>query len=381
MWCRVFFIAVVLFALCGCGKHEVTVSAPKEQGACAVSSLLERDESTVLPPACETAAPLQMPIGWKWVESSAEEEDPKYANFLIAKDRYRETAYTWEKWRLVDVSDQERQLSHVRIEYDGVLQFLTTGCSGYAFEFFDSEDFLKLDEGPEETRPPVEPSALTWQVNGRASNLVVEDLTGTGGATLVLLEWTGGNHVYRQITFIHLRSDGNHRRFGPYDTAMEVTWCERLNGETIFHLSDGDWQGWKSCMCGSPYPVVRVSFQGGFLHSCNGAISPEELQKHELNLCQQLREQELIEGDLHLDLFARDLVLDLVYHGQIDDAKRLLMEYWSLIDRAKVTSDERNARVQKYWSDVIRTTCSSSLFKLLNEEFPKLEDEYYDLTD
>jgi hypothetical protein len=341
------------------------------------------DRSEPVPLAMSTvtrtqAAPLQLPAEWTAPAFMSEFDDPKTAPYWRAPDRYSEIVRTWDRYRLVEVVDQECKYSHVRVEFDGILQFLTRGCSGYGLRFYDSEDFYLDGDGPETHRPPQQADAETWRIAGRASDLIVEDLTGTGGATLILQEWTGGNHVYRQTTFLHLGSDGRVETFGPFRTAMYVTYSRKLQEDIVFTLHDGDWYGWDSCMAGSPSPEVNVSLKGGTLHSCNGPLPAAQLAGQMTSLRVSLPEAETSDCDLHLDYRARDLVLSLVYHGQLDEAKRALKEFWTTI------ADESDAAAsliepEKYWATVIRMTRASSLFDLLEREFPQIEDEYWAL--
>lgn len=371
---RLFTMMLMMATLGGCGGYEGEArigSTPRPS----IDIAPEKGPSQSAPVSANTPGPLPFPVDQVGTAEAEPIAEPEARPYWCAKNRYRESVYVWERWQLREVLDSDRTYSHVRIEFDGVLQFLSTGSSGYALSFFDSEDFAVNEGGGERHRPPMQVDAPTWQLNGAPSDLVVEDLTGTGGATLVLLEWTGGNQVFRQVSFLHLQEDGHVRVFGPFSTAMEIMRSERVGDQTTFVLHDGSWMGWYSCQAGSAHPEVRVTLAGGKLRSCNSQRNLADLLQQEQRLKELAREQEQSENDLRLYLFARDVVLDLVYCGQLDQAKRVLREHWVLMD----ISEYAESRCAQYWSDIITATRSSSLFRLLDEEFPQIEDEYYAL--
>ncbi|MCQ3948435.1 MAG: hypothetical protein DPW14_01285 [Planctomycetes bacterium] len=255
----------------------------------------------------------------------------------------------------MEVQDSERRYSHVRIEFDGVLQFLSTGSSGYALAFFDSDDFAGSHF--EDDVPPANDDTPVWLNEfGKRTNLVVEDLTGSQGATLLLQESTGGNHVFRITTFIHLTPGGDIATHGPFRTSMEATHSVRSNEEVVFDMNDNCWQGWGCCEAASAHPVVRVSLKGGIAHSCNGPLSTSEVAAIV---------QAVMDDPDHADILFRMGVLDLVYHGQIEEAQRFVRETPLLSD-----FPERAA----WWSDLIRNLRTSTFYNLLEKEFPQLKE-------
>lgn len=289
------------------------------------------------------------------LNSAHEPVDEKEENWCVRKDRYANVEYHWGKWKLLEVQDSERRYSHVRIEFDGVLQFLSTGSSGYALAFFDSDDFAGSHF--EDDVPPANDDTPVWLNEfGKRTNLVVEDLTGSQGATLLLQESTGGNHVFRITTFIHLTPGGDIATHGPFGTSMEATHSVRSNEDVVFDMNDNCWQGWGCCEAASAHPVVRVSLKGGIAHSCNGPLSTSEVAAIE---------QAVIDDPDHADILFRMGVLDLVYHGQIDDARRLVRETPLMSD-----FPERAA----WWSDLIRNLRTSTFYNLLEKEFPQLKE-------
>lgn len=375
MTLRLFVMLVVTVTLGGCGGYEGEARIGSPLPPATPDTVLEQGPSQSALMGTEAAGPLPFPAELVQATKAKPLADPEEPPYWSAKDRYRESVYVWERWQLREVRDSEHEYSHVRIEFDGVLQFLSTGCSGFALSFFDSEDFAANDGGGERQLPPMHAGAQVWLLNGAPSELVVEDLTGTGGATLVLLEWTGGNQVFRQVSFLHLQDDGRVRVFGPFNTAKEVMRSERVGDQTTFVLHDGAWMGWHSCQAGSAHPEVRVTLDGGKLRSCNSLRKPAEILAQVQSLMEAAREQEQSEHDLKLYFYARDVVLDLVYCGQLDAAKRVLREHWMLID----SGEEAETRRAQYWSELITTTRRSSLYRLLEEEFPQIDDEYYAL--
>lgn len=299
-----------------------------------------------------------LPVDRKETARSADAEeffDEKEANPSIRKTRYSFVEYHWGRWKLLEAHDSERRYSHVRIEFDGVLQFLSTGMSGYMLRFFDSDDFA--GEHFEDSIPPVSDQMPAWLNRcGKRANLVVEDLTGSNGATLVLHECTGGNHVFRITTFIHLTPAGGIASWGPYQTSMEPTHAVKGHDDVVFEMNDSCWQGWNSCQSSSAHPIVRVSLRGGNAHSCNGHLSESEISAI----------FSLVDDDPdHADILFRMGVLDLIYHGHIDRAQRFVRETQLLPDF--------HARAA-WWKDLIRQFRRSDFYDMLEKDFPQLKD-------
>lgn len=338
-------------------RPPVSVQTKQSSTSIATSRLVGRPASSSPFTAADVAASVA-PVG---IERSAdspgaiEPSDEKEDNRFILKTRYSTAEYHWGKWKLLEVQDSERRYSHVRIEFDGVLQFLSTGSSGYALAFFDSDDFAGSHF--EDDVPPANDDTPVWLNEfGKRTNLVVEDLTGSQGATLLLQESTGGNHVFRITTFFHLTPGGDIATHGPFRTSMEATHSVRSNEEVVFDMNDNCWQGWGCCEAASAHPVVRVSLKGGIAHSCNGPLSTSEVAAIV---------QAVIDDPDHADILFRMGVLDLVYHGQIEEAQRFVRETPLLSD-----FPERAA----WWSDLIRNLRTSTFYNLLEKEFPQLKE-------
>ncbi len=297
--------------------------------------------------------------------TAAEEAfDENVDNQFIRKSRYSTTQFNWDKWKLREVHDSEHRYSHVCIEFDGVLQFLSTGESGYAMGFFDSDDFAGTD--PEWNAPSQNDVTPVWMdEGGKRTSLVVEDLTGGQGATLVLMEWTGGNHVYRITTFIHLTPDGAISTYGPFRTSMEVTRSIRTEDGVVFEMNDNCWQGWNCSQAGSAHPVVRFSLKGGKPHTCNGSLSNTEIATLTASMSSD---------DHHADILNFMGVLELVYHGQLDEAQRLVREAQGPIGGCGWPVDVDFASRAEWWRDLIRQLRRSTFYDLLEKEFTQLKE-------
>lgn len=297
--------------------------------------------------------------------TAAEEAfDEKVDNQFVRQSRYSTNQFNWGKWKMREVHDSEHRYSHVCIEFDGVLQFLSTGESGHAMGFFDSDDFA--GDGPEWNAPPQNDLTLVWtDEGGKRTSLVVEDLTGGQGATLVLMEWTGGNHVYRVTTFIHLTPDGAISTYGPFRTSMEVTLSIRTEDGVVFEMNDNCWQGWNCSQAGSAHPVARVSLKGGKVHTCNGPLSNSEITTLMTSMSSD---------DNHADILSFMDLLELVYHGQLDEAQRFVREAQGSIGAYGWPEGADFATRAKWWRDLIRQLRTSTFYDLLEQEFPQLKE-------
>lgn len=290
--------------------------------------------------------------------------DEKEDNGRIRKTRYSNVEYQWGKWKLLDVHDSEHRYSHVRIEFDGVLQFLSTGFSGYTLGFFDSDDFA--GENFEDSAPPPSDQTRVWlSAKGERTNLVVEDLTGSSGATLVLHENTGGNHVFRITTFIHLTVGGEIVMYGPYRTSMEPTHSVKGEDDVVFEMNDNCWQGWNSCQAGSAHPVIRLSLKGGTVHSCNGQLSTSEVS---------MIMASMTDDSNHADICSFMALLELIYHGRINEAHRYVRESPGPIGGCCWPEVADFPARAAWWRDLIRQLRTSTFYDLLEKEFPQLKD-------
>lgn len=270
--------------------------------------------------------------------------------------------YSHGPWKLTSFLDPGRELSHLKIAHHGVVVWefggLQTQANGtregtFWVSFHTSNCLPETSGGHPE-------GAKHWKLpDGSDSELVVEDVSGRGGLSVIAFEWTGGAHAAFNYWVLDLRADGRVTcvNFWPLGNSVLTVSRSAVGEPVVFGALDNTFAYWNCCFASSPFPPIRLTWCRDRWQVANQALSQEEVAA--LLATGKLRAEA---G--HYDDWCHTLI-HLLWHGHVDASLLLLKLGRSLF------ADGRES-LEQWWDDLRKEAPKSLFWADLVALFPQL---------
>lgn len=270
--------------------------------------------------------------------------------------------YSHGPWKLTAFLDPERELSHLKIVHHGILVWEFGGVQAQSSGSRDGTFWVSFHTSnclPETSGARPE-GAKHWKLpNGSDSELVVEDVSGRGGLSVIAFEWTGGAHAAFNYWVLDLCADGRVTclNFWPLGNSLLTVGRSAVGEPVVFEAVDDAFAYWKGCFASSPFPPIRLSWCRDRWQVANQPLSPEEIAGF------------LATGKLSAEAGQYEdwhrTLIHLLWHGHVDEGLLMLKLGRSLFD-------DRQESLEQWWDDLRQWAAKSPFWADLVALFPQL---------